>query len=555
MEIIAAPASIPVSILSIPHPEYRADKLQLHDALYRGGDEFDAIKKDILKRRDIESSNLPAGTKLREGRLASAQYTPHAAGLLDFLMSCVFQSEPSFLASVKAPQAVAGDDVEQEPAEDKTDPKAAFWHSLNENADGSGNDLPCVLKSALKSALLHGRGYLSICFDGNMASAASTAGDFGQVRETGVLDTGTISALSACQIDDWGRDDDGELEFVRLHAVDLIRSSPFAPYDSERHCWTIVDSERVSEYQAVRKLDANGRPEAWAEGAVAALVSSAPHGLDSLPVIEIRLPSVMQRLSATAIALFNREASLTWALDQSAFSQLCFFTDKNLNELIVSEISALKFNPADKVEFKSPDSSMFASLRDDCERLIQNLYLSVQSMALQAASKDQNGRQSGVAKVRDWGSIYILLSSYAAALLDVTRQAVELLRLARGDEDVTISVHGLDEYDIDSADKKIQIAQQFLALPGIPDAARRWLLASTSLAVCNSAPPEIREQIKRQAESDEEPEPEPKIVAIAPPANPDDQPDEENSDDEKESDSGDRMKEHDRKQRSSRGNG
>lgn len=468
----------PISELKHTHPEYRPDLIEMYQDLYEGGERFEKRKNKYLRFRALEKSGMPAGRKLRDGRLDSATYTPHVSGLMEFLLSACMQAEPAILAS--GPEA-----------------KTAYYNGLNSNADGRGTDLPALIRSRMLEGMLQFRSCLTIVFPED----GSTYTDLQAQREAGALDA-HLGVLDAKDIDDWECDEEGELLWVRTHTQVWERSKPYGARDTAKHIWAFITPTETTTFVARRSAD-DERKDYWPKDANAVADDPKPHSLGALPVVMLDIPKglhVMARLANLVIGLFNREASEDYALDSSAYALPVLFTQKDISKIVLHEMAALKLEPNDKFEWSAPGSSHFAALADNAERKKESLYGAVQAMALQAAQKDSNGRQSGVAKFRDYGAIANLCSAFAAAARDALEKSIRLIQRARGDEDVTITISGLDRFDIQSIELLLKECAEFMALPA-PQTAKRYALQKTSLALCADAPAEIREKIRQEAET------------------------------------------------------
>jgi hypothetical protein len=306
-----------------------------------------------------------------------------------------------------------------------------------------------------------------------------------------------ISGLNACCVDDWEEDEDERLLWVRTHRITKTRSRQYGPTDLEVHTWTYITPDWIAEYQATRKID----QKVWPKDALAFRIALKP-GCGFLPVIPIKVPSgmwVMNRLFPIALSLFNREASEDYALDSSAFALPVVKTKKDLKSIVGSEVSVLKLDPEDSFEWATPPSDHFTALADSAERKKEGLFLAVQAMGLQTSSKDSQGRQSGAAKRYDAAMIAVLLSAFAAALRDALEQTVRLIQQVREDDDVTISITGLDRFDVSNVELLLRQVSEFIALPGSPT-AQRWSIQKLSLAMCSDAPADEREKIRTECQ-------------------------------------------------------
>jgi hypothetical protein len=221
-------------------------------------------------------------------------------------------------------------------------------------------------------------------------------------------------------------------------------------------------------------------------------------------ITEIKMPTdfcLMDSVRPLVVALFNREASLDFALDTSAYSMIVIKTKKALNKIAGNELNALVLDPQDDFDWAAPQGIVYEALKMRGEDMRKALETRIHSAALNLAARDQQGRASGIAKFRDFGPIAILLEMYGEVLRAAIEEMVQKLIDLRGDTDsVTFEVMGLNEFDLQALDAKMELITAFMALP-TTETARRWVMGDLEQSMLADAPPEIRE--KAQIENEE----------------------------------------------------
>lgn len=444
------PATIPVKQLLECHPEYNprhpvcdCGVLQFYHDLYAAGIDFERNKGTYLRARGLDK--VKGGENYRKARLASAHYTPFPAGIIDSIIG----------ALMKAPPRLDG------PADD---PRTAYYKSLNDNSDGCGRDLALITYNLFIQMFLHRRPYLSVYFPGANA-ASSTSRTMADAKSNGALDA-RITYLNAATVDDWETEDE-ELKWVRTHVIDEMRSTTYGPRDIKRHTWAFINDGQIQEYVAKEEVQEDGSKK-MPENATRQ--NPEAHGLGALPVIPVEIERsfwVMNRLASTALALFNREASLEFALDAGALNLPVLASQVQPADVMLSELGCLSVGVEGSFSFVSPDGAMFAALTTDADRLNGNLYSSIHAMALMAASQQENARQSGTAKQFDKEPMQALMRLFAAPVLDALKKAVKIIAKYRGEENLEIKVVGLDEFDTQAIELEINKAAKFNAIPGM----------------------------------------------------------------------------------------
>ncbi len=289
----------------------------------------------------------------------------------------------------------------------------------------------------------------------------------------------------------WSVNSRGALTMIRVYTCERIRSLPFAQPDSQRHTWTYFTENAIYQYSFTHKDSEPPTPERSV-----LRMTAESHELGCLPVVPVRNDLwPMERLFDSAVALFNRETAATWSLDRLAYAQLVLNTNKQISEVITDQ--ALLLDVGDSASILSPTQQIHDAQQKDIERLKESLFLAIQAMVLLAAAKDEQGRQSGVAKQRDFGSLTTLLAAFASPLKDALEKIVQIIQMARGDKDIALAIQGLDDFDIQSLELKLKNTASLMNLP-MPKAARDWAILDTALSACANAPSEVREQIVTQ---------------------------------------------------------
>ncbi len=546
------PPQISYGDLKATHPEYDLTKIEKHNDLYEGGDSFRShIDRYLLKLQDemyskdeiasmyfagfnpkAESHDQPGewqnkvqqfngamasvGKQLK-ARQARAWYPPIVAGLLDFIVAAIFQNPPAIVPG-DASAKETSDQVELIGDTVTTDTDASpqdYWHAINLNVDGNGTSLWELLRNTLLEILLHRRAYLSTLFD----PLAETDG-FEAMKAAGGLDA-RIYLLRAIDVDDWC-DDAGALVWIRTHRCSYERSSPEKQPDLERHCWTYITADASYEYEI--KFPKGKYPD---DGVMVGSYSESGAAQDAIvqaystgfPVVKVPCDvGVMDRLADIVLGLFNRQASLTWHLDKAAFSLLVLATKRALATVVDSTLGAVRMDPGDDAKFVSPDMAISDALLKDIERWKDELHSAMQAMVLQAASKDSGDRASGVAKQRDFGALATLLTPLAMGLKQSLGTTVRNIRKVRKDDNVMLTIQGLDKFDVQSIEIKLANVEKFTALNGAPETGKRFALADATLAMMANAPTKAREKALEEVQHADVSQPAPTTGAFGKPS-------------------------------------
>lgn len=481
---------------------YDPQRLAILNGLYEGGRAFEAVKGQCLNIRAIEEGNSKGGAAMRKARMKSATYVPSVGGYISFLASCVLQSQPAIVFRMKK-----GDDEDETQGQaDELLPadkeKLDWYNHLNDH-------VPSLLYSRLIELIVYGRSYMSISFP----ETDKTYESLKDQRDSGALSGKICYGLDYCTVVDWDRDDDGKLAWVKTHSQEMARDNPWEIPHIERHTWTYITAEKIYEYQADKDLrEKDGtlrRNRPWDEKAQGRLIDEIP--VSGMPLTEIALPDefcLLDSVSQLCIAIFNRDASLDFALDSSAYALLAILLQKgrNMNQVLASEMAAMGLEVGEDAKYVTPDGIVYEALRQRGIDLRQALENRIHSAALNLASRDQQGRASGLAKWRDFGPIAILLACYGDVLKNCVKNMVDHLLEIMGDADeIEYEVYGMDEFDLASLDQNLDLATRFFAIPGAPT-AKKYVAGKISQQIASDAPPKIREMIRIETSQLEIPE-------------------------------------------------
>ncbi len=410
------PQSAPTRELMKFNPEVEPEKCEDNRLLYTGGSEImkpENISRFIVKRT-IEKTNHDHYA----ARIAKAWYINRFSALVDWIVAAVCKNEPRIIA---------------------TDDKDGFWESLNKNADGYGRNFAQLVRLVARDTLLYRRGYFGIDFPEPLGRAADDSSD------------ARMCWFSALNVRDWQLDDNGNLVMARVDTSRLIRPNTWSQPDKKEFNWTFYTPTECANYQVTRKIGLEGP----AENELAYLDKkyTKPHDFGVVPIFPVEIERDMwvgDKAKSPAVALWNREAAITFALDQTAYAMLYFTleNEERLSNVVATEMAALKMRIGEGVGFASPDAQIFDPLFRDGERLKTSLYEVLQTLAANAlATQTQNARQSGDAKEMDMQPMNTLLKSYAWPIRDALERMVDALKKHRGEEDNDVTIHGLDEFD------------------------------------------------------------------------------------------------------------
>ena len=419
------PESIPVASLLKTHPEYNpklqmpvgvtAPSLTVYNDLYVGGAAFDANQNWYLERRPTDS--IP---EVRAARLRCAAYVNHVAAIVDWMAGDIFTQEP----------AIEGPEGNE------------YWNLLNDNADGSGRDFGAVIYQAALSCMKFGRAYLALDFPDAPADSLATSKSSSPRENRGKADA-YLCAFDADAVDDWQLDENGALKWVRVHTVEHMRPMYGIGDWRNRHTWTYLFKDGKETYTAL-----TGPNSAQFDSSTNAMGTATTYNYGgALPVIPVQIPAglwVLNRIYRGALAVFNADAASTSLHRQTCLQVPVIISDSPAKVLTISEYAALHLSLGSTFGFQGPQGPALADARAFGEAQESKLYKTMQALPLLAPGQVQNARQSGSAKEQDLSAPKVMVNAYRAALNDAAETAIRLLQQVRGEEDLEITITGLE---------------------------------------------------------------------------------------------------------------
>ncbi len=496
-----------VSELEATHPDYNLSNYTKYKDMVEGGPGFKKRVRRYLRSRSFERANSSGvGGGFYEQRVKNVSYINRVGTLLPWLASCVLSSVPKIQArmiyspadidqetdteEIKAKKKLRRDNLDQ--ANQK---RIAYYHSLNSNADGKNGNLLEVAHSRLIDIFIYGRGYFSAVFPSKPEESIDDPvpeRELIEQREAGELDA-VIGGLCPLEVIDWEYDDDlGLLNWIKTHCVEWERSSPMGPVSRECHYWTFISDDFIETYKASRTLTET-KEDVWPDGVnqVATLVDSSDL-TNGCPITDLCVPSVyhmMEKLYDTAWELFNREAALSFSLDCQAIAIPVVVSERPPAEmqLVFSELAAIVLKPGETFSFEQPTGSHFDASFKDVERLIDALYAQVMAMSAQSSQIPSAGRLSAESKKIDVEMLSMLLTVYANIIKTGLYKCVKTIQKYRGDDDLHISIEGLDRFVINDVETMLKKIKEIVYMPGSLTAKKMILNNLHEVALPNAS--------------------------------------------------------------------
>jgi hypothetical protein len=170
---------------------------------------------------------------------------------------------------------------------------------------------------------------------------------------------------------------------------------------------------------------------------------------------------LMNKAAQLQLEHFNKSNALGWAITMGLFAMPVIYSDRAWNQ-IVGESYFIQLAPGDRFGWAEPDGKVHqiaaAHLETLKEEIYRVCYLS------QVSGEDAGGRvQSALSKQLDFQVTQEVLRAYGVWVKSAMRKILHAIVAARQD-DVQVTITGMDELDISDFASELQQATNLLAL-------------------------------------------------------------------------------------------
>jgi hypothetical protein len=444
------------------HPDYHrlAPTWAMYRDLYAGGQQFKIHAVNYLTRRQKEPLDVFAE------RLARAFYENYIGSIVDWYSSTLFHREPSL-------QFDGG-----------SEPGKKFLSELQDNCDRRGTPLSTFFQEAFRSALVVGRTHILIDFP----RAATTPSNRAEEEANG-LSRAFLVAYPAEDLINWSKDETGCYEWAVIRTKVDKQLDVNSPQRVSETIWRYYDRTSYKLFRRVEGGQQAGAIEFLGEG---------PHALanqNRVPIIDLEAADsywLMNKAAQLQLEHFNKSNALGWAITMGLFAMPVIYSDREWNQ-IVGESYFIQLAPGDRFGWAEPDGKVHqiaaANLETLKEEIYRVCYLS------QASGEDAGGRaQSALSKQLDFQLTQEVLRAYGVWVKGTMRKVLEAIVAARQD-DIQVTITGLDELDISDFASELQQATNLLAL-GIQSATfKQQIFERLALKYLSDVRQETKDQI------------------------------------------------------------
>ena len=403
-----------VKLLNQTHPDYDGPRLERLRALHVGGRAWHDLIGTWLPKRSVEPSDVYTE------RLALAAYNNHAGPLVSMLSASLFAEAPQV-------DGVEGD----------------YWAALWGDCDGRGAPWARFWRERLEDAQVGRQAFIwaNLPARSTAASPATRADE----ESAGLLDAYLVGLLPE-QVLDWWEDERGRLTGVMVRDTVSRREGPGSPRTTVWR-WTYISETTIQRWEWTEQ---QGRP-APTDSDEAQETILVQHQIGRLPVVRLQLPPglwTMGKLEDPVTTATRARNELTWALHQAANELLVVTSAWGDEQVNIGHGHFLRLgrdkDGTDTASYTAPSGVAFQYLEADVKNTREEVFRSVQQMALSADGGDAKARLSGESKAEDWRALDIILSSFRDLVLGAMGECIDVIASARKEDSTGVSVSGLD---------------------------------------------------------------------------------------------------------------
>ena len=453
------------------HPEYIARKAmwRQYKDLYAGGERLRANASEYLVRRHKEPGEVYGE------RLTRVFYENYIGSIVDWYAATLVRREPMLL--FEGNDSAAKD----------------FYNQLSEDCDLRGTDLSEFFKRRFVDALVCGSSYIVVDFPRTESPVLTRAEEDASGRSRAYL-----VDYGADEVINWNYDHTGGLEWAVIRTSCLQQSKVSDPKWQKETRWIYYDRQN---FQIYRKIDESSPIE---------LIDEGRHGLASLqrvPMFQLQVSEGLWLTNKAALLQlehFNKSNALAWALTMSLFATPVIYSDREWNQ-IVGESYYIQLGPQDRFGWTEPDGKVYQIAADNLVRLKDEIYRVCYLMNQAGDSSGGFQQRSGFSKQLDFNTTQEVLRGYGDAVKDTMKQVLRAIAAARQD-DISIGVSGLDQFDIDDFSNELDDAKKLLDLGIGSETLKKQVFKKLAFKYLCDAGQEIKNQVAEEIDARQYPQ-------------------------------------------------
>ena len=448
------------------HPEYVARKAmwKQYKDLYAGGEQLRLNACDYLVRRQKEPAPV------YEERLRRVFYENYVGSIVDWYAATLMRREPILLF------------------EGSDGGAKRFYNLLSDDCDLKGTNLHEFFRQRFVQVMVFGSSFVVVDFPktGDVAQTRAEEDASGRSRAY-------LTDYAADEVINWNYDEAGRLDWVVIRTSCLQQSEVSdAKWEKETR-WIYYDREN---YQIFRKTG---------ESQAVEVVDRGRHGLAAqhrVPVFEMKVSEGLWLMNKAALLQsehFNKSNALSWALTMGLFASPVIYSDKEWNQ-VMGESYFIQLGKEDRFGWTEPEGKVYQIAADNLVRLKDEIYRVCYLMNQAGSSSGGDLRMSGLSKQRDFGVTQEVLRAYGDMVKDAMKQVLRAIAEARQDE-VSIDVSGMDEFDIGDFSNELDDAKKLLDLGIASETLKKQVFKKLAFKYLCDARQEIKNRVAEEIDA------------------------------------------------------
>lgn len=447
------------------HPDYttKSRVWKQYRDLYAGGEQFRLNAAMYLLRRQKEP------IEVYQERLARVFYENYLGSIIDWYMATLLRRDPVI--------DLGG-----------TDERAKeFVAQFVQDCDLRGTRLTQFFRQQMTEALVCGKSYVAVDFPRADAPALTRAAEDAAGRSRAYL-----MGYSADELINWSCDQRGEMEWAVFRTSWMKQDNVRALGWTRETRWIYYDRERFEIYE-----------QRGVEQKSIELVDQGRHGfagIGRVPIFEIRVSDALwltNKIALLQLEHFNKSNALGWALTMGLFAMPVVYSDREFKQ-VTGESYYIQLGADDRFGWTEPSGGVFQIAAENLERLKNEIYRV--SYLMQQAGDGSASRQSGFSRQWDFSVTQEILRAYGGVIKDSLRGILNAVAAARQD-DLTIDVVGLDEFDITDFTTEADDAKSLLGLGIDSPTLKKQVQKRVAMKYLSDTRQDIKNQIAEEIEA------------------------------------------------------
>jgi hypothetical protein len=336
-------------------------------------------------------------------------------------------------------------------------------------------------------AMICGTSYLVVDFPRTSGPASTRAEE-----DASGLSRAYLVEYGPDEVINWNYDQAGVLDWAVIRTSCLQQSKVTDPTWRRETRWMYYDREMFQVYRS------------GGESSAMELVDEGRHGLAALrrvPLFKLQVSEGMWLMNKAALLQlehFNKSNALAWALTMGLFAMPVIYSDKDFKQA-VGESYYLQLGKDDRFGWAEPDGKVYQIAADNLVRLKDEIYRVCYLISQAGNSSAGDMRQSGLSKQRDFSITYEVLRAYGDAVKETMKQVLWAIAAARQD-DLSIDVSGLDEFDIGDFSNELDDAKKLLDMGVGSETLKKQVFKKLAFKYLCDARQELKNQVAEEIE-------------------------------------------------------